>query len=155
MDIVSLLIVLGLALIAVFFIASPLLDRRRMVVAPGDHHLSSLQAERERVLTALEELEMDHAMGKVEGEDFQDRRKELLAQGAGVLKAIDELNVEEAGSASVEDLDALLEAEVARLRSFARNTSTMRCPRCGEEITERDGFCTRCGEPLHAEVDKT
>jgi hypothetical protein len=154
MDIVSLLIILALALMAGAYIANPLLSQSRIAIEPGDRGISSLQAERDRALTALEELDMDHAMGKIGGEDYQDRRMELLAQGAGALRALDELYAEEAGSSSAEDLDAALEAAVARLRATARHPVATNCPRCGEEIKERDVFCARCGEPLRAVGDE-
>jgi hypothetical protein len=155
MDIGSLVIILALALIAGAYIASPLLSQSRLVTAPGDRRLSSLQAERDRVLKALEELDMDNAMGKIDGEDYQGRRMELLAQGAGALRALDELHAEGAASAPAEDLDAVLEAEVARFRSTARRSPTMTCPRCGEEAREGDGFCARCGEPLRPDEDES
>lgn len=155
MDIISLLIILALALMAGAYIANPLLNQRRIAMAPGDRRLSSLQAERDRVLKALEELDMDHAMGKIVGEDYEARRRELLAQGAGALRALDELRAEAAESAPDEDFEALLEAEVARLRSPALHSSTERCPRCGEEVRAGDGFCARCGEDLRVEEDET
>ncbi len=155
MDIVSLLIILALALIAGAYIANPLLSQSRMAMAPGDRRLSSLQAERDRVLKSLEELDMDHAMGKIDGEDYRDRRMELLAQGAGALRALDELQAEEAESAPAEDLDAVLEAEIAMLRSTARHSPMETCPRCGENVGEGDVICARCGEPLRPEGDET
>jgi len=154
MDIVSLLIILALALIASAYIANPLLSQSRMAMAPGDRRLSSLQAERDRVLKALEELDVDHAMEKIVGEDYQDRRMELLAQGAGALRALDELHAEDAKPAPAENLEAALEAAVSKLRSTGRHSVAKTCPHCGEEIKEGDGFCVRCGEPLSREGDE-
>ena len=154
MDIVSLLIILTLALMAGAYIANPLLNQRRIAMAPGDRRLSSLQAERDRVLKALEELDMDHAMEKIVGEDYEGRRMELLTQGAGALRALDELRAEAAESSPDENLEALLEAEVAGLRSPARHPSSETCPRCGESVREGDEFCARCGERLRFEGDE-
>ncbi len=88
-------------------------------------------AERDRVLTALQELEFDFQLGKIPAEDYPQQRELMLRHGAETLRQIDELqtqnpvqdfgrrNVSEpaAGPKSAEDR---IEAAVAARRMVAR-----------------------------------
>jgi hypothetical protein len=98
---------------------------------------------------------MDHTMGKVLEEDYRLQRRELVALGAGVLREIDELVDEESELVVSTDLEAELEAQVAKLRA-ARSVSTGGfCSACGAEAVAGDRFCVRCGEPFHDEESET
>ncbi len=155
MDIGSILIGLALAIFTGVFIARPLVDRRGLSLTASERHLSTLQAERDRVLAAIEELEMDHAMGKIHFEDYQQQRNEWVQRGVEVLRAMDDYE----GSSSAEDLEvyhhgtieAELEAAVARLRSDRAERSHRYCGSCGAEIVMGDRFCTQCGTALAVE----
>ena len=78
MDLGSILILIGLTLLVAVFIARPLAERRSSLVTPEEHQLSALQAERDKILAMIREIEMDHAMGKIRPLDF-----EFRARGAG------------------------------------------------------------------------
>ncbi len=58
-----------------------------------DHQRSALLAERDRVLTALQDLDFDNALGKVPVEIYREQRGLLLQTGASVLRRLDEMNV--------------------------------------------------------------
>lgn len=57
--------------------------------ADDDHNRSSLLAEYDRLLNALQELEFDHALDKIPEEDYPLQRAALLQAGAEVLKKLD------------------------------------------------------------------
>ena len=63
----------------------------RSALQAGDHEQSSLLAEKERILTALRDLDFDNLLGKIPAENYTGQRSELLQQGAAVLKKLDVL----------------------------------------------------------------
>src|SRR5512138_2583699 len=110
----SLLFLLALMLIVVVFIARPFLrkeaapgqaasDLRQNVEDDREHQRSSLLAERDRVLTALQDLDFDFVLGKVPQEDYPEQRAVLLQSGADVLRRLDQLQPETISTGGAED----------------------------------------------------
>ncbi len=64
----------------------------------------ALDDQYEAVLTALRDLDFDHAVGKVAEEDYAPLRQALLVKAAGVMTQLDERDAAEA------DVEARLEA---------------------------------------------
>jgi len=141
MDLGSLLIMGGLCVAVVAFLARPLMQTRAPAMAPAEQQLSVLQAERDKIVTMLREIEMDHAMGKVGADDFQAQRAALVARGATVLREIDALGV----AADSADVDAAIEAAVAARRGAGAAGRGEFCTRCGQALRRGDRFCARCG----------
>jgi hypothetical protein len=150
MDLGSILVVLALAILTAAFIGRPFLDKGGVKVTHEDRRLSELQAERDRVLAAIEELDMDFAMGKVPERDYRARRAALVGEGAQALRALDERMGEEEVLVESPDFDAQIEAEVARLRSLRSESDEARCPSCSGEIQAGDRYCVHCGADLTA-----
>src|SRR3990172_11690320 len=100
MDFGSILLGLALLLLAGFIVARPLIDGERPHEAeatPAD----SLLAERDNLLTALRDLDFDHATGKIADEDYTPQRAQLVARGVSVLKELEALGAE--GRIAAED----------------------------------------------------
>ncbi len=90
MDIGAILIGLAALIVVAFLVSQPLIERRQpreKTVNEADR----LRDERDRILTTLRDLDFDHASGKVLEEDYAPRRASLVAEGAAVLKQLDEL----------------------------------------------------------------
>jgi hypothetical protein len=155
MDLGSILIVLALGILTAVFIGRPFIAKRGVKVTQEDKRLSALQAERDRVLAAIEELEMDFAMGKVPEEAYRSRRASLVSEGAQVLRSIDESMVEADDRVESPDLDAEIEAAVARLRGQRSRPDVSRCLSCGGEIQADDRYCVHCGASLAAPEEDT
>ena len=148
MDLGSFLIMTGLGLLVVAFLARPLVDRRVADATADDHQLSALQAERDKILTMLREIDMDQAMGKIGAEDFQVQRAALMAHGSVVLRELDARGVVPAeGAPEPSDLEAAIEAAVAARRGAAKTGGPGFCTRCGQPLQPNDRFCARCGAP--------
>ncbi len=96
MDLGSLFIILSLTVLVGIFVSRPLLDGKHTVTESAspspDHELSSLMAERDRLLNSLQELDFDAALGKIPPEDYPNQRAGLLQRGAQVLRQIDALS---------------------------------------------------------------
>ena len=182
MDIGSLLLLLALLVLIGLYIARPLLNPDTVAATPEEdlkeHELSTLLAERDRILTALEELDFDNALGKIPSEDYASQRARLVSQGADVLRKLDELNgdtsddaierrIEEAIAArrittsGVEEAEAIpqpqpvlvdaddeVEVQLAARRRARQDKSAGFCPQCGRPVQQSDRFCPKCGNAL-------
>ncbi len=77
--------------------------------------LENLLFEREAVLTAIRDLQMDYAMRKLNDEDFAELDGRYRAQAVQILKQLDELGLSVEGD--TEDvLDLWIERAVAEVR---------------------------------------
>jgi hypothetical protein len=130
------------------------LEKRGFSVTDASRHLSELQAEQDQILLVLQELDMDHAMGKIPSEDYEAQRPGLIARGAAVLRELDELGalappdtVQPIGTNGQEegDLDAIIEEEILRRRKSSRDEESGFCTQCGNQLHAGDRFCTSCG----------
>lgn len=172
----ALLIILALVLLVAVYLASPFLRKSTAADAAThrssaeedsvEHKRSSLLAERDRILTALQELDFDHAMGKVPEEDYPTQRSGLLMQGTRVLR---QLEAFEPASASAGTAAERIEAAVAshradaagrgQVKTGARSTAAVTAPGAKDDLEEiiarrkrerketAAGFCPRCGRP--------
>ncbi len=173
----ALLVVLAVAFLAGIYLSQPFL--RRMALNPKkrkqdsdeiERHRSALLAEHDRILTSLQDLEFDHALGKVPDEDYPDQRLVLMEEGADVLRQLDALEPLAAPRRSAEDR---LEAAVASRRADAKVNGSGAAPAAAAVVTRRRqlsnghddvekmvdarrlnrpekaaGFCPRCGKPV-------
>ncbi len=173
MDLGSIFLILGLAILVAIFIFRPFFeisDKKKLItssvpVSENDQQHSILLAERDRVLRALQELDFDQALGKIPEEDYPVQRQFLLQRGAQILKALDELS----GGNGDLDQEAVIEAAVAARRADGvvrtekntdvealitarkrqqKNESAGFCPKCGNAVKQNDQFCARCGFTL-------
>ncbi len=166
----TILIAVLITAIAVAIVAWPIVRGRHPAPTKEevDPELAELLARREAMLTAIKDLEFDHAVGKIEEKDFQVLNARLRAEAIQVLKELDRY----LGSA-MEDLDAQLEAEIARRRRQIPDVAALEaqieaeiaalrertptttpssdgriCPRCGSSLDADDRFCSQCGAPV-------
>jgi hypothetical protein len=178
MDIGSIFLLLSLVILVVFFIAEPFFNRRVFVrpVNTIEQQTAGLQAEHERVIQALQELDFDYSLGKVPDEDYPSQRNALLQHGVEVLQKLDALQPQPSASQAPDRLEAALAARrkaksqpspavftrqqnenleaLILARRRARNGSAPReksvgfCPQCGKSIQKSDRFCPKCGTDL-------
>lgn len=176
MEIGAILLILALFLLVAFFVAQPFLERRAVkLVSAEEHQRSTLMAERDRLIGALQELDFDHTLGKIPAEDYPLMRAELLQHAADVLRQLDELGPqngkESRGSAAEERVEAAVAArradaavaqkpasaavedddieELIAARRAARKEKTAGfCSKCGKPLLKSDKFCPACGKPI-------
>jgi hypothetical protein len=173
MDIGSIFLILALLAVVVLLVSRPLFNRQSALVFElsdrEDHDYSALLAERDRVITALEELDFDNSMGKIPAEDYPVQRALLLQRGAEILRKLDEYVVpgkeQKSELDSAETSEARLEATLlARRSARPAPAAAAFVPNGGQEADEdieiliasrrrarngkSAGFCPQCGGPL-------
>lgn len=149
MSLGSILVIAALLLFVIAFVGRPLVEGRGFGVSSSDRKFSELLAARDRVLASISDLDMDMALQKIPPEDYETRRSELLQEGAGILREIDDLadtrGAPALSSASEPDsLETQLEAQILQLRHKKENTADF-CPQCGKPVIQGDRFCSHCG----------
>ena len=122
MDLGSIFLLLALLMLVVLFISRPFFERKKAVVAvdddPQDHQRSVLLAERDRILNSIQELDFDHAMGKISEDEYPEDRALLVHSGVQVLKQLDAIDE----GATDEHIDVRLEAALAARRADAAHS---------------------------------
>jgi hypothetical protein len=150
MDVGSILVLLALLILIAAFIARPLLSGQGHDVSDRERRLSALQAESDKLLGLIQELDMDHTMGKVPEDDYQGQRAALVARGVEVLREMDSMPQSGKAEAGGDTVEQQLEEAVARLRSTRPAETHAFCGHCGQPLQPGDRFCPRCGTPSTA-----
>ena len=147
----SLLITLGIFLLSVLYIIRPFFEEGETSrqVSSGKH--DSLLAERERLYSSIEDLDLEFDLEKISGKEHTRNRDLLLIQAAQVLMELDQLSgpkkkrPKPSESPIIEDdLEAMINA---RRRELKRE-KTSSCSHCGTPVNPEDQFCGQCGEKL-------
>lgn len=170
MELTAIFLSLAILVFVGMYLYSPFMERRARRVTEEEHELSTLMAERDRVINSLQELDFDFKLGKIPEEDYPVQRAQLLQRGADILRRIDVLAPQ---AVSTQDTEARLEKAIAARRAdgstarpeagddelesmiAARRKSRNRdgksagfCPRCGKPVLVTDRFCPSCGKSL-------
>ena len=168
MELGSIFLVLAVLVIVGVYLYAPLTQRGRRVAAENLHEISALQAERDRVINSLQELDCDFKLGKIPAEDCPEQRASLLQKGADILRKLDEVapvsasganaeaRIEKAAAAKRADSasrtaelnDDDIEAMIASRRKQHKSKSAGFCPKCGKPVLVTDRFCPSCGKSL-------
>jgi NADH pyrophosphatase NudC (nudix superfamily) len=166
MDLSSFFLLLVVVLLVVTIVGWPFLTRWHDQMESG-HEVSSLLAERDRVLNAIQELDFDNSLGKIPPEEYPVQRKALLQLGAEVLRKVDALSpmAERTISRGVKNMandneritaitgtktisDEELEEMIAARRATHNEKTNGFCPNCGKPLSESDLFCSCCGQAI-------
>ncbi len=165
METSAILLLITLLLLTIVFIARPFINNGPKKskseqknangdLAKRDHIHSSLLAEKERILSSIQELDFDNTLNKVPEEQYPTQRSELLLQAAVIMQKLEDLGFDQTadvqngnnrGSIESTGYDDL-EEMIAKRRGELKKTSTGFCPKCGKPVQENDRFCPKCGE---------
>jgi hypothetical protein len=161
MELAAIFLLVIVLVLIVLFVTRPFFERRHLRAPESNLELSSLLAERERLLAALQELDFDQTLDKIPEEDYPPQRTALLQKGAQVLRRLDALTPGNTGQAigkmpflgsaprptaplSDDDLEDLL----AKRRNARKDKTAGFCPKCGKPVLQSDVFCPSCGSTL-------
>ena len=166
MDIGSIFLLLGILVVVMLFIFQPFIDERKHKVLitqalpslEKEMHVSSMLAERDRILRALQELDFD----------FPTQRQFLLQKGAEIIKKLDEISGDEQSTDQLQRIEATLggnkpavridnekiekdvdvESMIAARKRSKESKPDGFCPKCGKPVSKIDKFCSKCGNTL-------
>ena len=167
MEILAILIGLVILAAIAFYVSRPLVQARRTANVDNTVALT-LEAQRESLYTQIKELDLDHATGKVNEEDYAPLRAELVTEAAAVLKQIDGVLQTPAptplkAAAAGDDVEAMI--AVRRKTRSATAATTSAAPKTAEADLEAaiaarrktapsnvsDLKCPTCGKPIQAD----
>lgn len=170
MDLGSFFLILAVLIAVGVFISRPFFMRRAVKNAPQSTSMrerehSTLLAEHERLLTALQELDFDHSLGKIPDEDYPVQREELLKAGAGVLRQLDTFKTQVSPLAAEDRLEAAIasrRADAVGRKSPPQAAAISAGPTVAVDdelealiVSRRQGrpekaggFCPRCGRAV-------
>lgn len=180
----SLLLILAVIVVVALFIFQPFLRNQAVRSSNSDvanaekeqdHLRSSLMAERDRILTALQELDFDYALGKVPEDEYPIQRTALLKNGADVLRKLENIKLVRtpakfAQEGPADTMESKIEAAVLARRADAvkaggpqpakafssTNGGVKKKDEIEDLIASRKrerkessaGFCPGCGKPV-------
>ena len=91
MELGSIFLVLAVIVVVFAYLYAPFTARARRLRNGETHQVSSLKAERDRVINSLQELDFDFNLGKIPEGEYPEQRAALLQKGADILRKLDEL----------------------------------------------------------------
>ncbi len=171
MDTGSVLLILSLTILVGLFISRPFYSNylpTNMELPPDadllktEHDLVRLITEKDRLFSALQELDSDQSLGKIPDDAYHSLRTEYKNAAAHVLRKIDEMDIEMQTVAAVDikqphissaesltgrRMDEIEEMVAARRRSRNEKSAGF-CPHCGKVIQKSDQFCPVCGSKV-------
>lgn len=147
----SFLIVILIFILSGLFILRPFLVKSEVSGRSSSSIYDSLIAERERLLSAIEELDLELDLNKISPEEHSRNRDLLLVEAAEVLKKLDKQ--QKTGKTKkpapvVKESGDDLEEMIAARRKELGAAKALSCPSCGKGIQEGDQFCSHCGGSL-------
>jgi len=168
MELTAIFFTLAILILVAIYLYAPFMERRARHVTQEEHELSTLMAERDRVINSLQELDFDFKLGKIPDEDYPAQRTSLLQKGADILRRIDTLAPQitssqdadariekaiaarraDASVAKAEVSDDDIESMIAARRKGRKEKSSGFCPKCGKPVMVSDRFCPSCGKSL-------
>ncbi len=168
MQLTAIFFSLAILILVAIYLYAPFMERRARRVTEEEHELSTLMAERDRVINSLQELDFDFKLGKIPEEDYPAQRAGLLQKGADLLRKIDsiapqlvsaqaaDVRIEKAIAARRADASVIraepsdddLESMIQARRKGRKEKSSGFCPKCGKPVMVSDRFCPSCGKSL-------
>lgn len=103
-------VLVGVGVIA--FVFKPLFVERGEVERASNRESKrqELLEKREQVLEAIREIDFDHRMGKIEGDDYKETRGRYEAQAVELINQLDK------GNGRAGEIEDLVEQEIASMR---------------------------------------
>jgi hypothetical protein len=151
MAISSFFIVLFIFIVSAVVIMGPFLDPNKPDKSVSSGKYDALLAERERLYSSIEELDLAQELDKISADDYSQSRSLLLDQAALVLAQIDKIGgkpkKQKIKDSSLKYDDELEQMIKIRRETLQKDTSVL-CPNCKEPVQDRDKFCRQCGEAL-------
>jgi hypothetical protein len=147
----SFLIVLVIFFLAGIFIVRPFLVEQNISTPVVPKKYDSLRAEKERLLSSIEDLDLEYDLQKISSQEHIRNRDILLSKAAEILVQLDKLEKKVPKNMRVstfveneDDLEAMIETR----RRELKGDKSRYCSHCGKAVKPEDQYCRKCGEKL-------
>ena len=100
-----------------------------------------LVRKKEVLLGNIQDLDFEYKCGKLSDADYEQVRKEMTGEVAGVLERIH-------GIEASLDLDALIRRELTARKDPSARSALGACPSCGANNPPKNKFCAECGAKI-------
>jgi hypothetical protein len=146
----SLVIVFIIFILAGLFILRPFLVGTELSSRSSSSVYDSLIAERERLLSSIEELDLELELNKISTQEHSRNRDILLAEAAEVIRQLDkgQKSSKPKKTSSPAGPQDDLEKMIAKRRKELKAEKSRSCSNCGKPVKASDKFCSHCGESL-------
>ena len=106
-------------------------------VSPFQH----LDERKAAIYENLRDLQFEYRVGKLSDLDYQQTKRDLQKELAGVMAEVDRLR---------EELKLSPSAPVAKSRPPKKEADPLTCPHCSAHFESELKFCGECGKPMKA-----
>ncbi len=147
----SFLVVLFIFILSGIYILRPIFISSNRGGRAGSTLRDSLVAERERLLSAIEEIDLEFELKKISATEHSRNRDILLAEAAKVLKGLDDLprsSTKKRKKAAATPKSDNLEKMIAARRKQLKGDKNIKCAHCGKSVDQDAQFCSHCGGAL-------
>lgn len=152
MDLGSFFVILGIFLLTLLFLVRPFLEEKDQNGQDRGQRYSQLAAEKESLLSTIQELDHDLELQKISPDVHHQKRAQLAQKAARVLEKLDQLQGKSSPAAGTQSgtdpEDDELEALISSRRQELKEEVGGYCPHCGGEVKLSDQYCTHCGEKI-------
>lgn len=152
MEFSSIMIVIFIFILSGVFIMRPFLVEEKKPKRSGSSKTDSLVAEKERLLLAIEELDLEYELDKISVQEHNRNRDILLAEAADVIKQLDKIqkpvSSKKKKTSTSTKADDDLERLINERRQQLKDEKSLKCHSCDQAVSEGAQFCSHCGEAL-------
>ena len=151
MAVSSFIVVLFIFILSAVVIMRPFLDPQKRGRADSSGRYDALLAERERLYSSIEELDLALELEKISSDDHTQSRTLLLNQAALILTQLDKIGGKPKKQRKMDkssDTDDQMEQMIKVRRETLKKDKSAICPHCDEPVESSDQFCRKCGETL-------
>ncbi len=141
MTIGSILLSVALFIIFIGYLARPFFIKEQEDT-PRSRRLDLL-AQKDQILADIQALDFEFETGTVSEPEYRQQRYFMVQDAALLLRKFEQSLPQK--SMSDDEIDAKIEAAIAKIRGIEPTGIEIPCPECGAATKQGDKFCATCG----------
>ncbi len=110
-------------------------------VSPFQH----LDERKAAIYENLRDLQFEYRVGKLSDQDYQQTKKDLQRELAGVMAEVDRLKLQLSPNGAVPPA-------AQQMRPEPKAIDPLACPHCGAKFPQPLKFCGECGKPMKVQA---
>jgi hypothetical protein len=140
MELGAILIGLAIFIVAFTYVINPMVSIPRKQPVYAVHHIKTEGNQQKDVLVAIRDLDFDFQTAKLNEEDYEALRAQLVLEAADYLQQ----------KTKDEKIDEMIRARLlSKKESAFQVAGRIFCSNCGKSVKEGDLFCATCGARIN------